>query len=406
MKSAVLAAALLGAFAFAAAQDADPQAPLKAQLARIQQLREQRPGDGLLAYFQALTHVQLGQKAEALAQLRSLAGRKLGIIPTRDIGFDAVWDDAEFQAVVRELTDDEPRTPDSPVVLRLKDTQLVPEGIAYDAKRRTHFLSSVAQRKIVAVDAKGRQRDFSSPADKLDRVLGLAVDARNDRLCAVSTNGFEDGAQKERRNAVVCYSIALRKRLSRVDVPDARQLNDLSLGSDGSWYVSDSAAGSLYRIAPGASAAQRIGDVGSVRSANGVAPAAGNIVYVGISTGIARVDADTGQITRMAQPDTAVTGGIDGLYWDGAALYGVQNVTTPGRVIRIDLTEGGTKIAGVQVLQSHHHPEFDEPTTGVLADGALHVIANSYVAHFRPDGTLRDPQHLRGTAILAVPLRR
>jgi hypothetical protein len=58
------------------------------------------------------------------------------------------------------------------------------------------------------------------------------------------------------------------------------------------------------------------------------------------------------------------------------------------------------------VLQSHHHPDFDEPTTGTLANEALNVIGNSYVSHYQPNGSIKDVDQLKGTAIVAVPLRR
>jgi len=117
------------------------------------------------------------------------------------------------------------------------------------------------------------------------------------------------------------------------------------------------------------------------------------------------VDTTSGEPTRLPQPDTVVTGGIDGLYWHDGDLIGIQNSTNPGRVIRIALTDKGMRIAGVTVLQSHHHPEFDEPTTGAIANGALHVIANSYVGHYQPDGTIKDTADLKRTAIVAVPLQ-
>ena len=101
-----------------------------------------------------------------------------------------------------------------------------------------------------------------------------------------------------------------------------------------------------------------------------------------------------------------MTGGIDGLYWHEGDLFGVQNVTNPGRVVRIALTDKGSRIAGLTVLQSHHHPEFNEPTTGAIASGALHVIGNSYVGRYQPDGTIREADTLKTPAIIAVPLRR
>ena len=58
------------------------------------------------------------------------------------------------------------------------------------------------------------------------------------------------------------------------------------------------------------------------------------------------------------------------------------------------------------MLQSHHHPDFVEPTTGAIADGALHVLANTYVGSYQPDGSLRDAEKLKPTVVIAVPLRR
>jgi hypothetical protein len=100
-----------------------------------------------------------------------------------------------------------------------------------------------------------------------------------------------------------------------------------------------------------------------------------------------------------------VTAGCDGLYWHTGGLVGIQNVTNPGRVIRIVLADQGTRISGITVLQSRHHPEFVEPTTGAIAADTLYVIANSYVGHFQANGNIKDPGRLKPTVIIAVPLK-
>lgn len=84
----------------------------------------------------------------------------------------------------------------------------------------------------------------------------------------------------------------------------------------------------------------------------------------------------------------------------------MQNSTNPGRVIRVALADKGSRIAGLTVLQSHHHPDFNEPTTGTIAKGALHVIGNSHVMSYQPDGSIKNVDDLKGTAIIAVPLKR
>ncbi len=124
-----------------------------------------------------------------------------------------------------------------------------------------------------------------------------------------------------------------------------------------------------------------------------------------ISTGIARVEVESGDAKRLPQPDSVVTGAIDGLYWYDGALFGIQNFTNPGRVVRIALRDGGTRVVGVDVLQSHRHPAFDEPTTGTIVGDRLYVLANSFVGRYRSDGTIEDPATMKAPVVVAVPLR-
>jgi hypothetical protein len=381
----------------------DAASAARTSLERIRTLRAQRPGDGLLAFYQAITHVALGERDAALAEMRGLLGRQLGIVPAKGIGFDALWSDPEFQALRAQLAAEEVRTAPAPAAFRLADARLVPEGIAFDPDGRRFFIGSIAQRKIVVSDRVGRVRDYSHPDDKLDAVLGLAVDPRRRILYAISTNGFEDSAKAERRNAVLRYDLARNRLAARYDVASALQLNDVAVAPDGTLYATDSGAGSVYRMRPGESTLVPFGPAQAAPGANGIAVGADGAVYVAVSTGIVRFDAD-GTPQRLAQPDSVVTGGIDGLYWHEGDLVGVQNVPNPGRVIRIRLGDGGRRIDGLKVLQSHHHRAFEEPTTGAIADGALNVLANTYVRRLQPDGTLKDAETLAPTVVLAVPL--
>ncbi|HEU4771204.1 MAG TPA: hypothetical protein VFS68_03510, partial [Candidatus Udaeobacter sp.] len=213
-----------------------------------------------------------------------------------------------------------------------------------------------------------------------------------------------DEAQKQRRNAVVCYDLKSGLLVNRYDASDASQLNDLAVAADGTIYATDSGSGTLFRKRPAEKTLTPFGAKGALAGANGITLGADGSLYVAISTGIARVDLSSGAPTRLPQPDTVATGGCDGLYWHKGDLVGIQNVTNPGRVIRIALADHGTRISGVKVLQSHHHPEFTEPTTGATAGDVLYVIANSYVGHFQPNGSLKNPEELKQTAIVAAPL--
>ncbi len=157
----------------------DSKSVTRTRLERIQSLRKERPNDGVLIFYEAITRIDLDDRDAAFALLRSLQGRKLGLVPVRDAGFEAVWDDPEFRKIREKLAQEESRTPDAPVAFRLGDPKLIPEGIAYDPKQDRFLIGSVAQKKIVSANRKGEVKDFSGPEDNLDCVLGLFVEAPN-----------------------------------------------------------------------------------------------------------------------------------------------------------------------------------------------------------------------------------
>lgn len=391
----------------AAPIDAAPSSsPALGRLARIESLRERHPNDGALVYYQALALIALDRNDDAKAALRSLLGRKLGVIPAPRVGFEPLAQDAEFQVLRAALAAEEVRTAAAPVKVVLADAKLLPEGIAWHSASQRLFVGSVAQRRIALVSKRGRLRDFSRASDGLDAVLGLHVDQRRAQLLAVSTNGILDEAKQSRRNAVLRYALRGPRQVQRLPAPAALQLNDVCVAADGTLYASDSEAGRLFRAKSGELELHPFTPAGSLRGANGVAAAPDGTLYVATSAGIARVEPADAGVLALPQPDAVVSAAIDGLYWHDGDLIGVQNVTSPGRVVRLVLAAGGRRIARLEVLQSHHHPEWDEPTTGAVAGDVLLVIANSQVSRILGDGTLSEPQKLRPTRVVAVPLRQ
>src|SRR4051794_26704634 len=93
----------------------DPSAAARASLERVQALRKDRPSDGLLVFYEAVSRVAVGERDAAYDLLRSLQGRKLGLIPVRDTGFDAIWDDPAFEQIRKDLAAEEQQTPAAPV---------------------------------------------------------------------------------------------------------------------------------------------------------------------------------------------------------------------------------------------------------------------------------------------------
>lgn len=359
-----------------------------------------RPDDPTLYYYLAGAEFAEGDKAGGLEALDKVATLGSGFLPIRDLGFETVWNDRDFQKVRDRLEKKLPKVTNARELFRL-DQGLIPEGIAFDPVTRSYFVGSIAQRKIVRVDSAGVASDFSRPGE-LGQVLGLVVDLPRRHLHAVNTSLIA-GDTSRTRNRVVTYDITTGALAHSVVVAGAGQLNDVTVGPGGELYTTDSRAGGVYRIRPGSDVVDSLVTLPGV---NGIAVSDdGNALYLAHSTGIGRYELSTGNVLpRIEVPRGETIAGIDGLYVHGATLIGIQNVTNPGRVIRIHLRADGKGVEQVETLLSHHHPALDEPTTGAIVGRSFTLLATTQVARFQPDGTVASPQTVKPPVALAIPL--
>lgn len=137
---------------------------------------------------------------------------------------------------------------------------------------------------------------------------------------------------------------------------------------------------------------------------NGVAVSDdGRHLFVAQGVSLRRIDAATGEVTRLDHPPELTTLGIDGLYWQDGGLTAVQNGGTAGRVLRLRLSPDRTAISGFEVLEGGG-PEFDIPTTGAPVVGRLYVVANSQLDRLNADGTVAEPDTLKPILILETSL--
>ena len=85
-------------------------------------------------------------------------------------------------------------------------------------------------------------------------------------------------------------------------------------------------------------------------------------------------------------------------------MIGVQNVTTPGRVIRLVLAPDGNRVTDVHTLLSHHHPAIVEPTTAAIAPDGLYLLTRTYVTRFDDQGAIDRKDSVEPAVILHIPL--
>jgi hypothetical protein len=101
-------------------------------------------------------------------------------------------------------------------------------------------------------------------------------------------------------------------------------------------------------------------------------------------------------------PDLSLNG-IDGLVLHERSLIAIQNGIIPHRVVRLDLAPGGLAIAKASILEMNH-PDFDEPTLGVVVDGALYFSADSQGQKFLDEKRPITASEMRDAVILKLPL--
>jgi hypothetical protein len=401
---------LLIALLLAAALPAAAQRDLenaRRTIAAVEKLLQQRPADATLWFFLARSRARLADAPGCVAALEKVLDLGDGFLPPRG-DFARVWDDAAFQAVRRRLEAKLPTLDYAPTAFEIDDRELMPEGIAYDAPSRSFFIGS-AHRRILRLGAEpGAATEFAGAGAGLDAVLGLAVDAPRRILYAVSTSALTTEGRKNRRNAVVAFDIDSRRLLHRHDVPGAMQLNDVAVAMGGRVFATDSASGAVYEIAvKGPGPARQVLAPGQLGGSNGLAPSpGGDRLYVAHSTGLAVIDVADGSVKRVENRTRENVAAIDGLYqWQGQ-LIGVQNVTTPGRVVLITLSPDGAAITRVTTMLSHHHNALDEPTTGAIAGDNFYLLAATGISRFNSEGRIDDPETAPTPRVVRIPLPR
>ncbi len=376
-----------------------------ARLAALRAELEQRPDDPTLHYMLAYYLNASGRTEEAIRALERTLELGDGFLPTPEIDFPNLVADPRLLALVQKFAAALPRTPDAPLAFTIPDPKLIPEGIAHDPVSGDFFVGSGPQRRIVRIRANGTQSDLSRPGDNLFAVLGLAVDAPKRLLYVVTTNGFMDRGDAPRQSRIVAYELEKDVKVADWPVSGARGLNDVAIGPSGLLFATDSEQGMVWRIATVSGAVSPLVPPHSIYGVNGLALSGDSKhLYVAHTLGVTRITLSDGTRALLTLPARQTIAAMDGLYWWNGWLLGVQNVTTPGRVIAVRLAGDGVTVTEVRTLQSHHHPLFVTPTTGAVAADGFYVLARTQLFLYDPTKSYTAPDRLLPPAVIRVPL--
>lgn len=291
------------------------------------------------------------------------------------------------------------------LVASIYETDIIPEGIAFDEKSKTIFLSSIQQSKILAISNEGFMEEFvTSGHEGLKQVLGMKV--FNGQLWACNNTPEYDTVNREAN--IHIYDIASRKLVKRIKISDGKKhlFNDLYITRNGDAYVSDSDGAGIYVVKKGADKAEPFIKGGTLPYPNGITATADEkkiIVSTGGGQGIVSIDLLTKEIKSITHPKYLLIG-ADGLYRYENKLIAIQNVTFPEAIIEMQMSSDNSTIIDIKHLVVGL-PEFDTPTTGVIVGNEFYFIANSQLTQIAgTGGKIKNPAKLKEPLILKISL--
>lgn len=369
-----------------------------------------RPNHPRLLYNLSVAYTMNGKTNEAISTLNRLVEMKLFYDVEKDDDFAAIKNSTEFQQVVGKFQVNRKPTGKGELAFAVNEKGIVPEGLAYNGRTRTFYLSSVAGRKILSINAKGESKVFADQSSGLWSVFGIKVDEKRQLLWATSSAHKQMPgliAEEDGQAGIFAFDLRTGKLVQKYLLPNttARHLlGDLVVAQNGDVYATDSRSPVIYVIRSGKKEIETFGESNDFVSLQGLDLSKdGKFLFVAdYSKGIFKIDLATKKPVSLAPPASSTLLGIDGIYFDGDSLVGIQNGVSPQRVIRLKLTKNLDKIEGLEVIEANN-PLFDDITLGVFAQGQFYFIANSQWNLLGEEGKIAPPEKLKNIVVLRMP---
>lgn len=395
---------------FRAAVEAYEAGDRAAYLEHAREAQVLRPAHGGVTWALASALALNGDTAGAFRTLRHFAALGYAGELTADSDFAGLRGSEAYAELTRRLEENRAPVVASRVAFELSESDLLTEGIAYDAARDEFLIGSVRKGKILRVANDGRTSVFAEVEGGRWAPLGLRVDERRGRLWVAAASLPQVAAYQAAdsgRSAILQYDLR-SGRLTRRYEPhgdEAHAIGDLIVTRSGDVLATDSRAPVVYRIPARGDTLERFIQSPLLLSAQGLAltPDERALYVADYARGILRVDLAGRNVTLLQTADSVLALGIDGLYYHEGHLIGIQNGVTPHRVTRLTLSPQGERILQAGVLE-RAHPRYQEPTLGVLVNGELFYIANSQWERFGEDGGIVDTAALERPVVLRLPL--
>ncbi|MCU7493109.1 MAG: TPR end-of-group domain-containing protein [Bacteroidota bacterium] len=369
---------------------------------------EMAPQSQALKYNLACATCLSGNNEEALKLLNELVDAGGGMDAENDPDFTSLRNTPEFNALLEKIKKLKAPIVNSSKAFTVHEKDLIPEGIAYDSKTGSFFLSSLYKAKILKISPDGKTENFTSEnQDGLWSVVGMKADAEKGLLYAASSftatmKNADPGDQG--RAGIFKFDIASGKLVKKYIAPGNNHFfNDLAFTKEGDIYVTDSQSPAVYFISKDTDSLKLYLNLAGFQYPNGIALSDdGQSLFVAHSSGILKVDLKKKTYSSVVAADNISLDFCDGMYFYKNSLIGVQN-SNFNRIARFYLDNTLRRVTKMEVLEANN-PDFIIPTTGTIKGDELYFIATSQLRAFDENGKIFPEEKLKDVLILKLKL--
>ncbi|MGE5402984.1 MAG: TPR end-of-group domain-containing protein [Ignavibacteriales bacterium] len=369
---------------------------------------ELAPQSQAIKYNLACAYSLSGNNNEALKLLNELVDAGGGLDAEQDPDFTSLKDTPGFNSIREKIKKLKAPVVNSTKAFVINEKDLIPEGIAYDTKTGSFFLSSLYKSKILQVSPDGSFKNFTSERqDGLWAVVGMKADPEWGFLYAASsfTNTMKGSDPKdEGRAGVFKFDISSGRLVKKYTTPAEKHFfNDLVYTKQGDIYVTDSQSPAVYFISKDTDSLKLYLDLAGFQYPNGIALSDdGKYLFVAHSAGILKVDLKKKTYTSVIADNNVSLEFCDGLYFYKNSLIGIQN-SNFNRIARFYLDNSLSRVTKMEVLEANN-PEFIIPTTGTIKGDEFYFIATSQLRAFDSNGKILPEEKLKDVLILKLKL--
>ncbi len=285
------------------------------------------------------------------------------------------------------------------------EKDLIPEGIAVDAKNQKVFFNSLRRNTIVRCNLDGSQPEEFLEPNGYDYLSGFGMTVKGDTLYAL-------GNSLPKKNNTSILLLLHRETGALLDSYKLNDtttiyLNDLAVGAQGEVYITDSESDAIYTLNHTTNQLEVFFQHPEIQYSNGIALSdAGTLLYLAsYAHGIRILDLKKKELVNEAN----LYKGIDGMKYYNHHLVAIVNGNRDGTkngVYCYRLSDDGRAIETQERVMALQDPSAI-PTTLDIAKDTLYCIGDTQLDNFNQEtNQIIDPSLLKPYYLIQLNLTK